>query len=150
MTDSCKKTTAGGGEDSIQKEPAADCLEGLVMVVLGPHVDPVLVPAGEGDGAHRAGDFQHQVAPLNVFHHVLPFLGPRFEPLQKPIPPPPPPHRTSLKHITFDYSIKIVNFNKYLTIFVGFPVFAVCAAPYPAAFFIVAARQLREDQSFNL
>jgi hypothetical protein len=33
---------------------------------------------------------------------------------------------------------------------VGFPVFAVCAAPYSAAFFIVAARQFREDQSFNL
>jgi hypothetical protein len=144
MTDSCAKTTAGGGEDSIQRNQ----LEGLVMVVVGPHVDPVLVPAGEGDRADGAGDLQHQVAPLNVFHHVLPLLGPRFEPLQNAILPPPP--QNEYKHFTFDYSIKIVNFNKYLTIFVGFPVFAVCAAPYSAAFFIVAARQFREDQSFNL
>ncbi len=89
MTDSCPKTTIGG-EDSIQRNPASDCLEGLVMVVLGPHVDPVLVPAGEGDRTDRAGNLQHQVATLNVFHHVLPFLGPRFEPLQNSILPPPP------------------------------------------------------------
>jgi hypothetical protein len=61
------------------------------MVVVGPHVDPVLVPAGEGDRTNRAGDLQHQVATLNVFHHVLPFLGPRFEPPSNRHSPPPPP-----------------------------------------------------------
>jgi hypothetical protein len=90
------------------------------MVVVGPHVDPVLVPAGEGDGADRAGDLQHQVAPLYVFHHVLPFLGPRFEPLQIAFPP--SPLRTSLKYITLTlYSMKIADFKKnVLTVLWGF------------------------------
>ena len=51
-------------------------VDGLGVAVLGPHVDPELVPAGEGCGAEVAGDGQHQVATFNVLDDVLPLFGP--------------------------------------------------------------------------
>jgi hypothetical protein len=76
------------------------------------------------------------------------FLVLGSKPLQNAIPPLPPQNESKILYL--DYSTKIENFYKIFNNFVGFPVFAVCAAPYSAAFFIVAARQFREDQSFNL
>ena len=64
---------------SLSSKPGSKCLVGLGILVLGPHVDPVLVPAGECDVTDAAGDVQHQVPTLDVFDHVLPFLRPRFE-----------------------------------------------------------------------
>ena len=55
------------------------CSRRLVVLgvkMLGPHVDPVLVPAGEGDGADDAGDGQRQVAAFNVLDNILPLSRP--------------------------------------------------------------------------